>query len=187
MDNDTLTTIQAAKLCRTTSMSIIRWIESGKINAYTTPGGHRRIIREDLIDFMKKNNIPILDKNMIPRKRILIVDDEELIREEVANYLQLPGFNYDVATAEDGFKAGIMVSEFDPDIILLDLMMPDIDGFKVCEEIKKNPHKKNVKIFILTGYGSEENVQRAYECGADKVLIKPIGNDELVREIEAII
>ncbi len=187
MDKDTFTTIQAAKLCRATSMSIIRWIESGKIKAYTTPGGHRRIIKEDLIDFMKNNNIPILDKNIVPKKRILIVDDDELIREEIANYLQLPSFNYDVATAEDGFKAGVMVSEFVPDIILLDLLMPGIDGLKVCEEIKRNPLKKNVKIFILTGYGSEENIRKAYECGADKVLIKPVGNEELVREIESII
>ncbi|RKY86947.1 histidine kinase [candidate division KSB1 bacterium] len=179
-------TFQAAEYCNTSYMSIKRWIFSGKLKAYKTPGGHYRILKDDLLDFMAKNNIPVYE-NVLLRKRVLIVDDDCLVRESIANFLRSNCFGFEVATAEDGFEAGVLVSQFLPNIIILDLMMPKMDGFKVCRKIKKNPLTKKIKLLVLTGFADEENVNKAYEYGADMVLSKPLEMDELLDAINSII
>lgn len=187
MNNDVFTTFQAAEFCHTSFMSIKRWIQSGKLFAFKTPGGHYRILGKDLINFMKKNNIPII-KNIQPIwKKILIVDDETPIRDTISQFLRMNGNNFELATAEDGFEAGILVNQFMPDLILLDLMMPKMDGFKVCEKIKTNPTTKNIKLIVMTGFGTNENIKKAYDCGADKVLEKPFELQTLLEEINTII
>lgn len=187
MAKDVLSTFQAAEYCDTSYMSIKRWIMSGKLKAYKTPGGHNRINKRNLIDFMMKNNIPIPEKVDIIRRKILVVDDDTQVREGIANYLRMNGQNYDVATAEDGFEAGIIVNQFSPDLIILDLLMPKMDGFKVCEKIKRNLLTRDIKILVLTGYANKKNMKRAYESGADKVLQKPLDMEKLLEEINLVI
>jgi len=189
MAKDVFSTFQAAEYCDTSYMSIKRWIMSGKLKAYKTPGGHNRINKRDLINFMMKNNIPITEKVDIDiiRRKILIVDDDIQVREGIANYLRMNGQNYEVVTAEDGFEAGIIVNQFNPDLIILDLLMPKINGFKVCEKIKKNLLTKDIKILVLTGYANKKNVKKAYESGADKVLPKPLDMEKLLEEINLVI
>ena len=187
MSKNVLTTIQAAKFCNSTQMTIIRWISSGKIKAHKTPGGHNRILKKDLYEFMIKNHMPIPDDFESVRKRILIVDDDEEIRESIAYYLRINRSNFEIAVAEDGYDAGLLVNQFKPDLIILDLIMPKMDGFKVCEKIKKNPLTKEIKLVVLTGYANKKNIKRAYECGADKVLSKPLEMEELLEEITAIL
>ena len=187
MAKDVFSTFQAAEYCDTSYMSIKRWIMSGKLKAYKTPGGHNRIHKRNLIDFMMKNNIPIPEKVDIIRKKILVVDDDIQVREGIANYLRMNGQNYEVTTAEDGFEAGIIVNQFDPDLIILDLLMPKMDGFKVCEKIKRNLLTRDTKILVLTGYANKKNMKRAYESGADKVLQKPLDMEKLLEEINLVI
>jgi len=186
MKKNAFTTFQAADICSSSDSSIKRYIKSGKLKAYRTPGGHYRIVKNDLFTFMKENNIPIPEREIV-RKKILIVDDDEQVRESIAKYLRINVRNYDVATSEDGFDTGIMIAQYMPNIIILDLIMPQMDGFNVCEKIKRNPLIKNIKILVLTGYASDKNVKRAYECGADKVLAKPIEKEELIKEINSLI
>ena len=127
------------------------------------------------------------EKPKIIRKKILVVDDDSQVRESVAKSLRRRGMNYDVATAENGFEAGTLVTQFKPDAIILDIMMPRLDGFNVLKKIKENPALKSIYIIILTGFGSDENVRKAYESGADKVLFKPIENKKLIEEINMLI
>lgn len=183
MKKEVLTTFEAADFCHTSYMSVKRWIWSGNLKAFKTPGGHFRIRRSDLIDFMRKNEIPVPDDEFIARKRVLIVDDDDMVREGVANFLRMNSSDLEVATAGDGYDAGIMVSQFRPDIILLDLMMPRMDGFAVCDRLKKSPMTKNIRIIVMTGFGNEENTKRAYECGADVVLFKPVEMEDLYEHI----
>lgn len=187
MVKNVFSSFQAADYCNSSDSSIKRYINSGKLKAYKTPGGHYRILKNDLLSFMKESNIPIPEKMETVRRKILVVDDDEQIREGTAKYLRINSNNYDVVTAEDGFEAGFMITQFMPDIIILDLIMPRMDGFNVCEKIKKNPLTKNIKILVLTGYATDENVKKAYECGADKVLAKPLKREELLNEINFLI
>ncbi len=183
MELDVLTTTQAAKICKTSFMSINRWIQSGLLKAYKTPGGHKRIIKGDLIDFMKENNIPFFDEIIQKRFKVMIVDDDPNACDLLAQGLRSSQYNIDVATAHNGFEAGALVSRILPDVVLLDLMMPGVDGFKVCSHIKSNPQTKNCKVLIVTGHGNDDNVEIAMAAGAERVLFKPVNIEKIVEEI----
>lgn len=186
MEN-TFSTFEAAKHCDTTMTSISRWIKAGRIKCYRTPGGHHRILREDLFEFMDKYNMPIPEKIKPVRKKILIVDDDVEVRESLLVSLTSDKYNFEVDVAKDGYEAGLKVMQFKPDVIILDLMMPNIDGFKVCERIKSDPLTQNIKILVLTAYDDPDTIDKAYKKGADKILIKPAGTEELVEEIKLLL
>lgn len=182
---DLFTTFSAAEYCNVSYMSVKRWILSGKLKAHRTPGGHFRISKSDLHEFMLKNNLPIHEKIEISRKKILIIDDDDEVRKSISTYLTM--HNYEIFTAKDGFEAGFIITQQSPDLAILDLIMPQIDGFKVCSMIKNNIFTKHIKVIVLTGYANEKNIKRAYKCGADKVLSKPVEAEELFEAISSII
>ena len=181
---DLFTTFTAAKYCNVSYVSIKRWILAGKIKAYRTPGGHFRILKRDLQEFMIKNSIPIPDNDAIIRRSILIVDDDDDVRVSIAEYLKTQG--YEITTANDGFEAGLLLNNYIPDLIILDLIMPNVNGFRVCELIKNNPKTRNIKLIVLTGYASEENIKKAYEQGVEKVLSKPVDMEDLLSTINSL-
>lgn len=183
----TFTTHQAANLCETTVPSIQRWVDQGKIKSYSTPGGHRRILRDDLFDFMESHNMPIPKRELSDETKVLIVDDDPEFRKSIVDMLNSEYLDFDVAVAKDGFDAGMMVWQFMPDILLLDLIMPNIDGFEVCKKLKGEVLTKNVKILVITAYDDPDMIKKAYKCGADKVLIKPIVLKNLLKDINALV
>lgn len=187
MTNEFLSPAQAGKLCDTSYNSIKRWVKAGKLKGHKTPGGYHKISKNDLFSMMKEYDIPIPDEFEIARKKILIVDDDEHVRESIMRYLRMNGNNFEVTSAKDGFEAGILVTQFKPDLIVLDLMIPKMDGFSVCKNLKSNPKTKDIIILVLTGFSTEENIQRAKDCGADVVLTKPIREEELLKGIEALV
>lgn len=109
--------------------------------------------------------------------KILVVDDEENIRKLVKYNLILDGF--EVVLAVDG-KDGLdkAISE-KPDLILLDIMMPEIDGLEVCSRLKKNPETRDIPIFMLSAKGQMQDLEDAYEMGADNYITKPFDVEKL--------
>ena len=181
---DTLTVYKASKICNVSSKSIINWIEAGHIKAYKTVGGHRRIKQVDLEDFMKRQGIPILSEEPADgRKRILVVDDDPIIVETIVQALEEDEFDYEVISASDGFEAGLQVSHFQPDLMILDIMMPDIKGNEVCRKIKSNPDSANTKIIVLSAYLDEEKFAEMKAYGADVCFSKPLPLPQLKEEV----
>lgn len=171
---DVLTTFEAARICHVSYNTIKNWIKRGLLDAYRTAGGHLRINTENLAVFCREHGIP-MDENAGPtRRQVLVVDDEESVRVALQDALQNYTEKLDVYTASDGFEAGTLMESIKPDIVILDLVMPGMDGFKVCQSIRRSPALKHVKIIVLTGFASESNVQRVSELGADLCLSKPI-------------
>jgi CheY-like chemotaxis protein len=105
--------------------------------------------------------------------KILIVDDEPFVHDFVKDALSDKN-NIEIKSVYDGFLAGININEYLPDLIILDLLLPGVDGFKVCTEIKKSPKFKNIKILAVTGYDSPEYKEKILSAGADDYLPKPI-------------
>ena len=135
-----LTTFEAARLCHVSPLSIINWVNAGRLPAFRTPGGHRRIRREDLITFMRDNGLPLPEElsQGAGRRKVLIVDDEPAILKLLAEQLKRQTKDpFEVATASDGFEAGRLVASLRPDVVILDLRMPGVDGFQVCKTIRK--------------------------------------------------
>ena len=171
------TTFEAAKICHVSPLSIINWVNAGRLSAFRTPGGHRRIRREDLILFMQDNGLP-LPEELQPasgRKKVLIVDDERAICQLLSDHLtSLPEKPYDVSTASDGFEAGRLVGTFRPDVVVLDLRMAGMDGFQVCKTIKADPETAGTLVIAITGYHTPETESRILECGAIRCFAKPV-------------
>jgi len=181
------TTFEAAKLCHVSPLSIINWVNAGRLPAFRTPGGHRRIRREDLARFMRENGIPLPEelRDGSGRARVLVVDDEAGIRDVIAESLSRRATPYEVMTAADGFEAGRLVATFRPDVVLLDLRMPGLDGFQVCRTIKGDSETASTIVIAMTGYHTQETEARILECGALRCLCKPVEPSAIATVIDA--
>jgi len=175
-DKPVFTTFEAAKLCHVSPLSIINWVNAGRLAAFRTPGGHRRIRRDDLIRFMRDNGIPLPDELRAGsgRRRVLVVDDDAGIRDVLAQHLGSRERAYEVSTASDGFEAGRLMATFRPDVVLLDLRMPGMDGFQVCRTIKADPETSSTVVVAMTGFHTPETEAKILECGAVRCFAKPV-------------
>ena len=181
---DVLTVFKASKFCSVSPKTIINWIESGHIKAYKTVGGHRRINRSDLLAFMHKQGIPVPAEEPVEvKQKILVVDDDPIIVETIVQALEEDEFDYEVISASDGFEAGLQVNHFEPNLLILDIMMPDIKGYEVCKKIKQNPETRDTKIIVLSAYLDEDKFKKMKENGADACFSKPFPLPQLKEEV----
>jgi two-component system alkaline phosphatase synthesis response regulator PhoP len=118
-------------------------------------------------------------------KKILIADDNENIREALTYLLEDEG--YTLSVAKDGAEALRKVKEFRPDILFLDIMMPEINGYDVCRAIKTDPSLKNTYIIMLTAKGQVTEQERGKEVGADEYIVKPFSPMEILTRIKNIL
>lgn len=183
-----LTTGAVAAHCHVSPETVVNWIRQGKIKAFSTAGGHRRIHVEDFQGFLEAYGMPAweVEGGISSKPRILIVDDEIEIVTLIGRTLSDTG-KYELATAGDGFEAGIQVVEFLPDLMILDLMMPYLNGFKVCRMIKDNPKTKHIIVLVVTGHPQGGNMERALDCGAEFCMAKPFSLVELVRKVDELL
>ena len=181
-NKEILTTGDVAAHCHVSYETVANWIRAGKLNSFSTPGRHRRIKAEDFRVFLRQHDMPPYGRDAVATK-LLVVDDEPEIVQLISNFFaKLPG--YEVESATDGFEAGIYVERFKPDLLILDLHMPQVDGFKVCKMIKSNPATSHIGILVLTGYTAGENFKRARECGADECMAKPFKLSDLKKRVD---
>jgi excisionase family DNA binding protein len=179
-----LTVSQASKYCKVSPKTIINWIEGGHIKAYKTVGGHRRIKQEDLDEFLRKNAMPVPEElKGEQRKKILVVDDDKIIVETIVQALEEDEHGFEMISASDGFEAGLQVSHFKPDLVILDIMMPDINGYEVCQKIKCNPLTKDTKVIVLSAYLDENAFKQMKDYGADACFSKPLPLGQLKTEV----
>jgi DNA-binding response OmpR family regulator len=118
-------------------------------------------------------------------KEILIVDDEPSIVVPIQFLMQQQGYN--VIVAENGHDALDMIYKYKPDLILLDIMLPGIDGYEVCEIVRLNPKLRDVKIIFITAKGREVEIAKGLALGADAYITKPFSNAELVAKVKTVL
>jgi len=183
-----LTTYDIAEHCQVTPRTVIQWINEGKLKAYRTPGNHSRVGIGEFMEFLKRYGMPVppelAPENPARRKRILIVDDEPAMVHSIRRFLEKEKA-YELEEATDGFEAGHKLSSFKPDVIVCDIRMPGLDGYKLCSHIR-NYHDPHVKVILMSGYIDREELKRIKECGADDYLAKPFSNRVLKEKIEGI-
>ncbi len=176
------TTGEAAEVCKVSQQTIIRCFDSGRLNGFRVPGSRfRRIPRDELIRFMRDNGIPIdiLDGG---KKRILVVDDDEQIIELFVEVLTRDG-RFDVKTATTGYDAGVLTEQFKPDLMILDYMLPDINGNVVCQTVRKNPKMGSMKVIIVSGVVKQDEIASLLKSGADDFVKKPFNIEKLMARI----
>ena len=148
-------------------------------------GGHYRIRRSALNEFIDRTN-GMRHRSDVPFKpRILVVDDDKSIQKYLDR--MLTGGGYDVRTCSDGFEAGLWVMKFQPQLLILDLFMPAMDGFHVCRTLQSDPDTSRIHILAVSGYPSRENIRKAHEAGAEAFLAKPLDMQELLNRIDSML
>src|SRR5215468_3436447 len=177
------TTHEVSHLLHVNPRSVINWIEQSLLASYRTPGGHRRIRRDDLLAFLRKHQIPTPESLVEGKFSVLIVDDEQEIVDIMKVFLQRQG-GYQIATASDGITALIEVGRAKPDLMILDIMIPGVDGIDVCRRIKADSNNKTV---IIAVSGNNEHRNRILHSGADAFMSKPIDLEKLHTEAKRLL
>jgi len=181
-DKQIFTTGEAAKVCNVSQQTIIRCFDSGRLGGFRVPGSKfRRIPRHELIRFMQANGIPLTSLET-GKRRVLIVDDDEEILEVFADALQRDD-RFEAKTASTGYDAGLLTESFRPHVILLDFMLPDINGDVVCERIGQNPELAETKIIFISGVVDQREIDRLLKAGADDFFKKPLDINKLIERI----
>ncbi len=186
LQKSVFTTGEVAEICKVSQQTVIRCFDSGRLRGFRVPGSRfRRIPRDSLIQFMKDNGIP-LDQLELGRRRVLVVDDEPTIVEMLVELLERDG-RFEVRSASTGFEAGLLTKEFHPHIIILDYMLPDINGNAVVRSVRSDPSLQDVRIIIVSGVVNREDVQSLLDSGADDFMQKPFSIENLVRRITELV
>ena len=176
------TTGEAAEICKVSQQTIIRCFDSGRLKGFRVPGSRfRRIPRDALVAFMKDNGIPP-DLLSGGKSKILVVDDDPEIVELFVDVLERDG-RFEVKTANTGYDAGMLTNEFKPDLIILDYMLPDINGNVVCQTVRKNGELANMKIIIVSGVVNQDEIDELLKAGADEFVKKPFNIEKLLARI----
>jgi excisionase family DNA binding protein len=173
------TTGEAAKICKVSQQTIIRCFDNGQLKGFRVPGSRfRRIPREALYKFMKDNGIPT-DALESGKRKVLLVDDDQELVELMSKVLEEDG-RFEVRIANNGFDAGMMVKEYRPDLIVLDVMLPDINGKEVCHRVRADNTLEDVRILCISGMIEDDKIQELKLSGADDFLHKPFDIEELI-------
>ena len=180
------TTGEAAKICKVSQQTIIRCFDSGQLKGFRVPGSRfRRIPREQLFNFMRDNGIPT-DSLESGKRKVLVVDDDHDLVELIVDVLERDG-RFETRTVNNGFNAGMMVKEYRPDLIVLDVMLPDINGKEVCQRVRNDSSLDEVKIICISGMVEEDKISELKAAGADDFLQKPFDTERLIERLCALL
>lgn len=181
-DKRIFTTGEAADVCKVSQQTIIRCFDSGRLGGFRVPGSKfRRIPRADLIKFMRDNEIPTDILEAGP-KRVLVVDDDSHIVEMFKDLLSREQ-GIEVRTASTGYDAGLLTESFRPHLILLDYMLPDVNGNIVCKRLREREEFKDTKIIFVSGVVDQSEVEQLKAAGADDFIRKPFDVQNLMARV----
>lgn len=168
-----LTPNEVAGILMVSPVTVRQWAQKGLLKAELTLGGHRRFLRTEVERFVRENGLALQPTVAAGVDRLLVVDDDR----QLAGYIQellseIEGLGIELAF--DGYEAGIKVARFRPHLVLMDLMMPGLDGFEVCRRIKTDESTRHIRVITMTGFRTSENVGKALAAGAEQCLPKPL-------------
>jgi excisionase family DNA binding protein len=180
-----LSTTTVAKYCRVSGVQVNRWIKDGKLKGYRYPGGRYKVSKQNFRDFLEQNNIPVIEKFFDEQSpvRILIGEDDADFAQSILQALEDAYPDYEIKAASDGYEVLLIMGSFVPDILILDMKMPKINGLEVCQRVKSTDLLEGVKIVAMTGNSTTYTRELVLNNGADEYLIKPFDRDVLFRLI----
>lgn len=174
---------EVAKMCGVSRSTCAGWVKSGYLNSIVTPGGHHRILQEEIDRVLNHKSSGSSDVNEC--KTVLVVDDEPQLLKLIKAWLPMKYLH--IETASNGFDAGIKLLNIRPHLVILDLFMPDIDGFELCRTIKQDADLLGTKVLALTGCDTPENKRMIMGLGADAYLSKPTDFRTLREQVQILL
>lgn len=184
------TTGDIAHYCHITVMQINRWIKDKKLKAFRNPGGQYRITKSEFRDFLERNGMPIVEEFFKERKekRILVADDDLSVVDALCHLLRKHNANYQVEVAYDGYDTLIKAGDFKPDLLILDIRMPKIDGLEICRRLRQDKTiTPGIKILAITGYSEMYDRDIVLASGANEYLLKPFDMKSIIQNVEKLL
>lgn len=178
-----LTPNEVAELLMVNPVTVRQWAARGLLRAVKTPGGHRRFLLSDVEEFARARGAEPGARPQGRPARVLIVDDDPDFAGYLAELIASRDSEVVIELAHDGFDAGIKTESFRPHAIILDVMMPGLDGYEVCRLLRTRPALDHIRIVAVTAHHTPESVQRMIAAGANACLPKPVDPATLLREI----
>lgn len=182
-------TTEVADICNVHRNTIILAIKKGDLRASSTPGGHNRVAHKDLVKFIRERDLPVIaipgeDEEAERRQKILVVDDDPAMVRMIEEALEQE--RYEVRTAGNGYGAGVETARFNPDLILLDYMLPDIDGGQVFATLRESDETRAIRVLVITALEDTAKLESTF--GGDvPFLKKPFSPDELKRKVNQVL
>lgn len=172
--NRIFTSHEVASLVQVSPSSVLKWIEQGKLRAFRTPGGHRRVACAELVDFLRAHHLPVPRELEGDRVRLLVIDDEATWLRALGAFLQRADSRVEVSLAESALDGLLKVGLNRPEVVLLDSYMPGMDGLEVCRRLKASEETAHIAVLAMSGRPSAELEKKFLEAGAAAFLPKPL-------------
>jgi len=170
---------EAARLLGISPVTLSKWARKGAIKAHQTLGRHRRYTYTEIQRFARAQGMTLFVADTSP-SRVLVVDDDPQFSTFLLDVLTEATVGLMAKRAGDGFEAGRLIHKFRPQIVLLDIMLPGVDGFEVCRQLQADPETREIRVIAMTGYYSKETTQRILQAGAEACLQKPFSRVQLL-------
>ncbi len=188
MIKETYTTFEISQFCNVFITTVSNWVDEGKLPAYRTPGGHRRVKRPDLLAFLEKYGMPVPEELLgSHEKKILIVDDNPETVEMLKSLLKTQNANYIIRTADNGFEAGKQVVSFHPDLLILDVVLPGWNGVQVCQNLRRDPATRDIRVVVMTGHDGVDSHKEFMRLKVDAFMQKPLRMSEFSEKVKEIL
>lgn len=185
----TYSTFSIARMLQVDPGSVANWVDQGLLKAHRTPGKHRRVQEADLLDFLQRQQMPIppqLGQSDI--RRVLVIDSDRTVVESVRRAMQKAGRPCEVLDAPTAFRAGALLAECKPNVVILDLKMPGLDAFDICRLLKSQPQTSSIHIVAVSPRADHgTNQKEILQCGASACLSRPLDLALLTKEIEPLL
>ena len=185
-----LTTRDIARYCDTSVLQVNRWIQRGDLKAFRSPGGRYRVTKEVFREFLEQNDIPIIEEYFqhTRPKKILIADDDAGLVEAISEVFLTRYRDVEIETAYDGYETLIKTGDFKPDLLILDIRMPKIDGLEVCRRLREDTIRTpGIKIIVITAHSSSYDRDTVLLNGANGYLKKPFKMKMLIEIVDKLL
>ena len=183
LDRNYLTTNEVANLLMVSSVTIRDWVRNGWLHGDVTAGGHLRFRETQIRRFARDRQIAIQPSHG-DGPHILIVDDDDQFARFLREVIQQNSPTANVTIATNGFDAGALIRDSEPQVVIVDLSMPGLSGYDVCRRLKSDPISQDVRVFGVTGLADTENYSDFLQAGAEVCFSKPIDTQALLDALD---
>ncbi len=182
--------LEVANICGVVNQTAINWIKNNHLKAFTTPGGQYRIYSEDLVDFLNNRGMRVPEElsellaGLNTKKKVMIIDDDKDLNEMMKLIFSRKLESFDIIQAFDGFEAGKLLVSEKPDVIILDIDLPGVNGHLLCARIKEDKDLGSPVVISISGLDDTFEEEKILSEGADAFFTKPLDFDKLISAME---
>lgn len=179
-----LTSYQVGSILQVNPSSVNKWVKDGRIPAFRTPGGHRRIRAADVVAFLSSHSMPVPESLMAASQRLLLIAEEDTHTQEALRFALAPYQKaVKVVVVGNSVDALVQIGAMRPHMVMLGSRLGNVDGFEVCRQLKLGQDTKGVQVVIVGNEADSEPVRRAGEVGASHYIKRPLDVSEVLREL----